>query len=121
MGISEATFAGWKTPCGCVRHSEVGWLRLLEEESRKLKQIVADLSLDKVGLQAVIAKKLRGPPATRAGVRAYAAIRLQPAPSVACPAHVGFDLSVRLSTRGRERMEVAHQGDHVHQRAPRLI
>ena len=32
--------------------------RQLEEENRKLKQIVADLSLDKAMLQAVVAKKL---------------------------------------------------------------
>jgi len=33
-------------------------LRLLEEENRKLKQLVADLSLDKAMLQEVVAKKL---------------------------------------------------------------
>ena len=33
-------------------------LRQLEEENRKLKQIVADLSLDKAMLQAVVAKKI---------------------------------------------------------------
>ena len=33
-------------------------LRQLEEENRKLKQIVADLSLDKAMLQAVVSKKL---------------------------------------------------------------
>jgi len=38
--------------------SELRRLRQLEEENRKLKQIVADLSLDKAMLQAVLAKKL---------------------------------------------------------------
>ena len=38
--------------------SELRRLRQLEEENRKLKQIVADLSLDKAMLQAVIAKKV---------------------------------------------------------------
>ena len=38
--------------------SELRRLRQLEEENRKLKQIVADLSLDKAMLQAVFAKKL---------------------------------------------------------------
>jgi putative transposase len=33
-------------------------MRQLEEENRKLKPIVADLSLDKAMLQAVVAKKL---------------------------------------------------------------
>ena len=38
--------------------SELRRLRQLEEENRKLKQLVADLSLDKVMLQDVIKKKL---------------------------------------------------------------
>ena len=40
--------------------SELRRLRQLEEENRKLKQLVADLSLDKVMLQDVIKKKLYG-------------------------------------------------------------
>jgi putative transposase len=38
--------------------SELCRLRQLEEENRKLKQLVADLSLDKVMLQDVLQKKL---------------------------------------------------------------
>jgi putative transposase len=38
--------------------SELRRLRQLEEENRKLKQLVADLSLDKVTLQDVLRKKL---------------------------------------------------------------
>jgi len=38
--------------------SELRRLRQLEEENRKLKQLVADLSLDKVMLQDVLSKKL---------------------------------------------------------------
>lgn len=37
---------------------ELRRLKQLEEENRKLKQLVADLSLDKTMLQEVIAKKL---------------------------------------------------------------
>jgi len=33
-------------------------LRIIEEENRKLKQLVADLSLDKKMLQDVLSKKL---------------------------------------------------------------
>jgi putative transposase len=36
---------------------EIRRLRQLEEENRKLKQLVADLTLDKVILQEVLAKK----------------------------------------------------------------
>ena len=38
--------------------AELRRLKQLEEENRKLKQLVADLSLDKTMLQEVIAKKL---------------------------------------------------------------
>ena len=58
MGISDATFYVWRKKYGGIGPSELRRLRQLEEENRKLKQIVADLSLDKAMLQAVVAKKL---------------------------------------------------------------
>ena len=58
MGISDATFYVWKKKYSGVGPSELRRLRQLEEENRRLKQIVADLSLDKAMLQAVVAKKV---------------------------------------------------------------
>ena len=58
MGISDATFYIWRKKYGGVGPSELRRLRQLEEENRKLKQIVADLGLDKAMLQHVAAKKL---------------------------------------------------------------
>ena len=58
MGISDATFYVWRKKYAGVGPFELRRLRQLEEENRKLKQIVADLSLDKAMLQAVVAKKL---------------------------------------------------------------
>ncbi len=58
MGISDATFYVWRKKYQNLGPSELRRLRQLEEENRKLKQIVADLSLDKAMLQAVVAKKL---------------------------------------------------------------
>lgn len=58
MGISQATFYAWRKKFGGLGVSELRRLRQLEEENRKLKQLVADLSLDKVMLQDVLAKKL---------------------------------------------------------------
>lgn len=58
MGVSEATFYLWKKKYGGLGPSELRRLRQLEEENRKLKQLVADLSLDKAMLQEVVAKKL---------------------------------------------------------------
>jgi putative transposase len=58
IGISEATFYNWKKKYGGLGVSELRRLKQLEEENSKLKQIVADLSLDKQMLQDVLKKKL---------------------------------------------------------------
>ncbi|ODS90390.1 MAG: Hin recombinase [Comamonas sp. SCN 65-56] len=58
MGISQATFYAWRKKFGGLGVSELRRLRQLEEENRKLKQLVADLSLDKAMLQDVLTKKL---------------------------------------------------------------
>ena len=58
MGISDATFYTWKKKYGGLGVSELRRLKQLEEENRKLKQLVADLSLDKKMLQDVLSKKL---------------------------------------------------------------
>lgn len=57
MGVSEATFYNWKKKYGGMGVSDVRELRQLREENGKLKQLVADLSLDKHILQEVLAKK----------------------------------------------------------------
>jgi putative transposase len=58
LGITEQTFYRWKRKYGGLDPSDLRRLRLLEEENKKLKQMVADLSLDKAMLQEVIEKKL---------------------------------------------------------------
>lgn len=58
MGISENTFYRWKRKYEGLGVAEIRRLRQLEEENRRLKQLVADLSLDKEMLQDVIRKKL---------------------------------------------------------------
>ena len=65
MGISQATFYAWRKKFGGLGVSELRRLRQLEEENRKLKQLVADLSLDKAMLQDVLTKKLQGPRSAR--------------------------------------------------------
>jgi putative transposase len=57
LGISQATFFRWKQKYGDLGTPELRRLRQLEEENQKLKQLVADLSLDKKMLQDVLAKK----------------------------------------------------------------
>ncbi len=51
----------WHKKDGGLGPSELKRLRLLEEENRKLKQLVAGLSPDKAMLQEVVAKALRTP------------------------------------------------------------
>lgn len=58
MGICEATYFNWKKKYGGLNLLELRRLRQREEENRKLKQLVADLSLDKARLQDVLQKKL---------------------------------------------------------------
>ena len=57
MGVSEHTFYRWKKKFQGMGVAEVRRLRVLEEENRKLKQLVADLSLDKQMLQDVLRQK----------------------------------------------------------------
>ena len=56
-GISNQTFYRWRQKYGGLAPSEVRRLKQLEDENRRLKQIVADLSLDKEILQDVLKKK----------------------------------------------------------------
>jgi len=58
MGISEPTFYRWKKKYAGMGVSEVRRLKELEQENRRLKQLVADLTLDKQMLQEVLSKKL---------------------------------------------------------------
>ncbi len=58
LGVSEATFYNWRKKYAGMGVTELRELRQLREENNKLKQLVADLSLDKHMLQEVLAKKL---------------------------------------------------------------
>lgn len=58
LGISDATFYNWKKKYGSLGVSELKKLKQLEEENNRLKQIVADLALDKQMLQDVLKKNV---------------------------------------------------------------
>jgi putative transposase len=58
IGVSEQTFYRWKRKYVGMGVAELRRIRQLEEENRKLKRIVADLSLDKHMLQEVLSKKI---------------------------------------------------------------
>ena len=58
IGVSEQTFYRWKRKYVGMGVAELRRIRQLEDENRKLKRIVADLSLDKHMLQEVLSKKV---------------------------------------------------------------
>jgi putative transposase len=55
-GISDATYYNWKAKYGGMATSDVKRLKQMEDENRRLKQLVADLTLDNQALKSVIAK-----------------------------------------------------------------
>jgi putative transposase len=57
LGISEATFYNWKKKFSGLGTAELRRLRQLEDENARLKQVIADLTLDKQMLQDVLKKK----------------------------------------------------------------
>ena len=56
VGISEQTFYRWKQYVG-LELDQVRQLKQLQKENTRLKQLVADLTLDKAMLQDVLSKK----------------------------------------------------------------
>jgi putative transposase len=57
LGVSEQTFYRWKNRFGALGVSELRELRQLRDENRKLKGVVADLTLDKAILHEALRKK----------------------------------------------------------------
>lgn len=57
-GITPVTFYRWKSKYEDMDEKEAKKLKELEDENRKLREIVADLSLDNQALKEVIKKKL---------------------------------------------------------------
>jgi putative transposase len=57
LGISQATYFRWKKSYGSLGVPELRELRQLRDENRRLKTLVADLSLDKTILQEALRKK----------------------------------------------------------------
>ena len=57
VGITEQTFYRWKKQYQGLESEQVRELKQLQEENTQLKRVVAELTLDKVMLQDVLAKK----------------------------------------------------------------
>lgn len=56
-GISDATFYKWRLKHGGQELSEARRLKQLEEENRRLRSLVADLTLSNQALKRVVSKK----------------------------------------------------------------
>jgi putative transposase len=67
LGVSEATFYLWKKKYAHLGVSELRRLRQVEDENRRLKQLVADLTLDKHMLAEALRKKSEADPPPGAG------------------------------------------------------
>ena len=57
VGISEQTFYRWKRQYVGLESDQVREMKQLQDENGRLKQLVAELSLDKTMLQDVLRKK----------------------------------------------------------------
>ena len=57
LGVSQQTFYTWRRKFAGMGVAELRELRQLREENKKLKELVADLSLGKRMLQEVLSKK----------------------------------------------------------------
>ncbi len=57
LGVTEQTYYRWKAKYGGMEVNDAKKLRALEDENRRLKQMVADQALDIQALKAVVAKK----------------------------------------------------------------
>lgn len=56
QGVSQSTFFKWKAKYGGLEINEAKRLKQLEDECRRLKQIVADQALDNAALKEVLSK-----------------------------------------------------------------
>jgi putative transposase len=57
VGISEQTFYRWKKQYVGLESDQVREMKQLQDENGRLKQLVAELSLDKTMLQDVLRRK----------------------------------------------------------------
>jgi putative transposase len=56
-GVTETTFYRWRAKYGGLQVSEAKRLKGLEDENRRLKRLVADLSLDNAMLKDIVGRK----------------------------------------------------------------
>jgi putative transposase len=99
-GISEHTFYRWKAKYGGLEVSEARRLKIVEDENRRLKTLVADLTLDNQMLRR--SWRESGDPCCTpsGGGVAPRRVRREPAPIVPRARRRAFDDAVRLTPSG---------------------
>ena len=56
-GISDVTFYNWRSKYGGMEVSDAKRLKVLEDENKKLKQMLADTMLENRAIKDVLSKK----------------------------------------------------------------
>ena len=111
LGVSEATFYNWKKKYSGLGAAELRRLRQLEEENSRLKQIVADLTLDKQMLQDVLKKSFKEQAAKAAGRNAFDGVSSVGAQSLRGSAAGAVGALLRRTSTRRSGGAAAHPGD----------
>jgi putative transposase len=110
LGIAEQTFYRWKKQYGGLEPGQARELKQLREENAKLKQVVADLSLDKAMLTDIAKKSGEGATVSRSrGVLAQP-LRHQRASSLSGRRTTAIGTVAHVAATATGRAEAAHQG-----------
>lgn len=112
MGISEQTFYRWKKKFAGMGVAEVRRLKSLEEENKKLKQLVADLALDKKIFRTLCRERFEARASSADRQAASSRLRGERASGVPCDQRSAFFTSLPELPRpaGRTENPIARLG-----------
>lgn len=100
-GITEQTYYRWKAKYGGMEISEAQRLRALEDENRRLKQMVAEQALDLQALKAILGKNGEPAGSPRDGAVCHVDLPSQRASSLRASWHLPIGVSVQEPEEGR--------------------
>lgn len=112
-GLSEQTSYSWKSKCGGMEVSDAKRLKVIEEENRRLKTLVADLTLDNATLKGLLTKKSEAHAATSGEPLADSRKGLQPVARYVSRRAPGTMLRARLRELAGQRKRYGYLRLHV--------